>query len=112
MIVREFNSDDIYEIHTIGKTIRQQIGIMTLMACGAREFKLIGIENGEKPGLQFRVNKGASRQYIKVILEPNDTYTVISYRLKRITDEHIDIIDLYDIYCDQLNEIVYKLVNK
>jgi hypothetical protein len=111
MQVREFTFDDICNMQNIGKTIRQQIGISTMMACGAREFKLLGF-GSDKQGLQFRVNTSAKRQFIKVILQPNDTYTVIAYRLKRVTNEHIDIEDYYDIYCDQLSEIIYKMVNK
>ncbi len=109
--VKEFDFEDISRVQEITKTIRQQIGIGVLMACGAREWKLIGLDS-PKSGLQFRVNHSSKRQFIKVVLEPNDTYTVISYRLKRVTDEHIDIEDFYDIYCDGLSELVYKLVNK
>ena len=112
MQVREFSSDDIYEAHAIAKTILSQISLPTKMACGVREVKVIGIERGHKRGVQFRVNGGSKRQYIKVVLEPSDTYTVISYRLKRVTDEHIDIQELNDIYCDQLSEIIYHMVNK
>ena len=108
---REYSFEEITEMQQIAKIIRQQIGMRNLMACGAREFKLLGFDSPKK-GLQFRVNDGAKRQYIKVVLEPNDTYTVISYRLKRVTDEHIDIVDLYDIYCEQLGETVYRMVNK
>jgi len=111
MNAREYSYEDINEMQDIAKTIRQQIGFANLASCGAREYKLIGLESPKK-GVQFRVNASAKRQYIKVILEPNDTYTVISYRLKRVTDEHIDIVDLYDIYCEQLGETIYKMVNK
>lgn len=111
MQVREHSFDEIDEMQQIAKTIRQQIGVPNLMACGAREWKLLGFDSPKK-GLQFRVNAGAKRQYIKVILEPNDTYTVISYRLKRVTDEHIDINDVYDIYCENLGETIYHMVNK
>lgn len=112
MQVREFNSDDIYAAHAVAKTILSQISLPTKMACGIREIKVIGIESGHNRGVQFRVNGGTKRQFIKVVLQPNDTYTVISYRLKRVTDEHIEIVDLYDIYCDQLSEIIYHMVNK
>lgn len=111
MQVREFNFDEISDMQMIGNTIRKQIGLSNLMACGAREYKLLGFDSSKK-GLQFRVNAGSKRQFIKVVLEPNDTYTVISYRLKRVTDEHIDINDVYDIYCEQLGETVYRMVNK
>ncbi len=111
MNVREFSYDQIDEMQQCAKIIRQQIGKANLLACGAREWKLLGFDSPKK-GLQFRVNAGSKRQFIKVVLEPNDTYTVISYRLKRVTDEHVDIVDLYDIYCEQLGETVYRLVNK
>lgn len=109
--VEEFSYEDICEMQQCVAAIRKQIGLPTLMACGAREWKFIGSPS-EKMGLQFRVNSGVKRQYIKVVLEPNDTYSVISYRLKKVTDEHIDIQDKYDIYCDMLSETVYRLVNK
>lgn len=111
MNVKEFSYEQIDEMQQIGKTIRQQIGIPNLMACGARDWKLLGW-NSPKQGLEFRVNHSNKRQYIKVILEPNDTYTVISYRLKRVTDEQIDVIEFKDVYCDMLGELVYRMVNK
>jgi hypothetical protein len=111
MNIREYSYEDIDQMQQISKTIRQQIGVANLMSCGAREFKLLGFDSPKK-GVQFRVNHSAKRHYIKVILEPNDTYTVISYRLKRVTGEHIDIVDLYDIYCENLAETIYRMVNK
>jgi len=111
MNIREYSYEDIDQMQQISKTIRKQIGVANLMACGAREFKLLGFDSPKK-GVQFRVNHSARRQYVKVVLEPNDTYTVITYRLKRVTNEHIDINDVYDIYCEQLGETVYRMVNK
>ncbi len=111
MQVREYSCDEIWKMQEIAKTIRQQISVKTLMACGARDFKSLGWDS-DKKGLEFRVNAGSKRQFIKVVLEPNDTYTVISYCLKRVTNEHINIEDFYDIYCDQLGEAVYYMVNK
>ena len=114
-IVTEFTSDQIYAAHDIAKTIMKQISITTKMACGAREYRVNGLDNPgfeTKRGIQFRVGAGSKRQYIKVVLEPNDTYTVICYRLKRVTNEHVDIEQFNDIYCDQLSEIIYHMVNK
>jgi len=111
MQIREHSYEDIDEMQQCAAIIRKQIGAQVLMACGAREYKLLGFDSPKK-GVQFRVNHSSKRQYVKVILEPNDTYTVICYRLKRVTDEHVDIEDLYDIYCEQLSETVYRMVNK
>ena len=109
--IREFTSDQIYAAHEVAKTIMKQITIQTKLACGFREPSVIGIGD-PKHGLQFRVGAGSKRQYIKVVLEPSDTYTVICYRLKRVTNEHVDIEIADDVYCDNLSEIIYHLVNK
>lgn len=92
----------------VSNAIREQIGIGNLMACGAREWKSIK----GKEGLNFRVNAGRKRQFIDVILDPCDTYTVISYKLKNVTDERIELERTSDVYCTELGDIVYHMVNK
>lgn len=109
MIVRELSFEDINKMQEINKIIRQQIGNITLMACGAREWRFL--ENG-RSGTRFRVAASSKRQFIEIELMPNDTYEITSFRLKRVTDEKIIIEKHDDIYCDQLTEIIYRVVNK
>ena len=101
--------DDICRQQEIGKIIRQQVGISNLMACGAREWSFLKYGFN---GLNFRVNASAKREFITVYLESNDTYTVVHYKLKRVTNERIQLDACSDVYCDMLGEIIYKMVNK
>lgn len=109
MQVRELSFDDISEMQAIANIIRKQIGISTLMACGAREWRFL--EDGKK-GTGFRVNAGVKREYISISLEPNDTYTVKHYKLKRVTNEEIILSQFNDVYCEMLSNMVYRMVNK
>ena len=94
----------------IARTIKSQIGIRTLMACGARDF-VCGM-NGD---LSFKVGSSRGRiKMIHIILEPSDTYTVIykeKYNSgpKKYEDAYHKSVD--DVYCDMLADIVYGMVN-
>lgn len=107
MQVREYSYEDIDEMQQCAAMIRQQITNSTLMAVGARNWKF-----SEHKGVVFQVNAGSKRQYIEVILKGDDTYTVISYKLKRVTNERIVLESGSGIYCSELGETVYGMVNK
>ena len=108
MQVRELSYEDINEMQQIAKTIRQQIGMVTLMACGARNWRFL--ENGKR-GISFQVGAGSRRHFINIGLEPDDTYTIVSYKLKRITNERIQLAAHTDIYCDQLTDLIYRMTH-
>lgn len=112
MQIKTFDYENICEMQEVAKTIRQQIGLKNLMAIGAREWRFLGWHAQGKQGLSMRVGAGSKRQFIEILLEDNDTYTVISYKLKRVTDIRIELERATDVYCEILGEIVYRMVNK
>lgn len=85
------------------RTILRQIGPMTLMACGARNYVDLG------DGVHFNVLTGRSHKIV-VKLAANDTYTVERVRLRNYTVESVE--HATDVYCDQLSDVVYHMVNK
>jgi hypothetical protein len=88
-----------------------QLSIGTKMAIGAREPS----STDEGRTLRIRVG-GAAKRYITVTLEWTDTYTVklIGPPLKADGPDawcHV-YEESSDIYVDQLNDVVYRMVNK
>jgi hypothetical protein len=105
--VREFSYDDIVYMQQVAGAIRKQIGVQTLMACGAREWKFLN----DGIGLRFRVNQGSKRQFIEIALNSLDLYDITLSRIKR--DNTVEILEEeHGIYCDQLRDTVYHMVNK
>ena len=102
-----YEYDELTDMQDKCKEIRKQIGIMTLMACGAREFKFL--EKG-KIGLKFRVNHGRTHQYMIIELNSLDYYNVILKRMTKIEEKILE--EYYDIDCTQLSDTVYRMVNK
>jgi len=85
-----------------GETQRQ-IGVMNLMACGAREFK------GDADSLTFRVGcRRAVKAYVTVTLEPSDTYKVERVELDRRWNRTV-VDELDGVYCDNLGAVVRKM---
>lgn len=86
----------------IAKTILSKLGGNRFITMtGAKHF--VGLS---EPGLQFdlptdteAINKVTR---LRVILEPCDTYTVISFRKKRGQLEYIEVTRQSGIYCDML----------
>lgn len=91
------------------KVIWQQISTGTKMACGAREASVD--VDGSKPYLRFRVTiKPNQRHFIRVWLEPSDTYTVSLVSFRNNEMKEVERAD--DIYCDNLSEVIYHMCNK
>lgn len=92
------------EASQIAATTRSQIGVMNLMACGARKFSYSA--DGQ---LTFKV--GGRMRSIEITLDASDTYTV---RLVRITRNYSRVVveEHSDVYCDVLGQVVYGAVNK
>lgn len=91
---------------TIGNTIWKQISIMTKMACGMRDPKLLD------SGLSVKV--GGRMTWIEITLTPADTYTVELVKISKRQGRQVRLVpeSFSDVYCDQLSEIVYAMVNK
>lgn len=95
----------------IANTIKQQIGIRTLMACGARNFVC-----GMKGDLSFKVGSGRGRiKSVQITLNPSDTYTVVYREQYNSGPKKFEIAEEQsydDVYCDMLSDVVYSLVNR
>ncbi len=91
------------------RIIRDQVGLATLMAVGAKDFAYNDLDGDRY--LRFAV-KG-QRGYVtavKVILEPSDTYTVELVRMHKRTFE-FEVVKSSDlVYADALAQVVRALV--
>jgi hypothetical protein len=93
------------ETPSVPDVIWSQVSLATKMACGARS------PLGSGNTLTFVVLSG--KQYrIEVTLDPSDTYTVRYIKLSsRGTGFHV-LEEATDVYCDNLSEVIYHMVNK
>ena len=89
-------------------TIKDQIGRMTLLATGAREFLALPENDEQRGGLQFTVNRTRLTKIV-VRLAWNDTYTVEFLQLNPRTRiaRVVERVEL--VYCDNLSEVIYNL---
>lgn len=87
----------------IANTILSQISISTKMACGFRE--AVAVEQG----LRVKVARGS---IITVKLNGRDLYDVCHMRKKRGAWEMITLETANDVFCEDLSECVYHMVNK
>lgn len=87
-------------------TTWRQIGLMTKMACGAREAKY----DSENDALIFKVGGGARCAYVKITLNASDYYDLVMYRIR--ANKVTELESHTDIDCVQLSEVVYHMVNK
>jgi hypothetical protein len=85
-------------------TIWKQINIGTKLACGARN--PTACSNG---ALQFQVERGGKYMFVELL--PSDTYKVTLKRFRKGCDTKV-LEEKEDVYCDQLSEIIYHMVNK
>ena len=95
----------------IANTILKQIKAAdkwALAACGFRQ--PVATENG----VQFRVSitSPSTKHYIKITLDPSDTYTVERIKVKRGSYEIINEAEISGVYCDQLASVVYNFCHK
>lgn len=95
---------NVYESNlTVAKTILEQLGGGRLMAMtGARNF--VGSENSlsfKLPNTRDFVKNGVN--YVRVVLDPSDTYTVTFSRVRGL--KVVEIASHSDVYCDQLQDI-------
>lgn len=103
--VTEHSYEDICEMQQMANTIRKQIGLSNLMACGAREYSFLGFS-----GIKFKVNHGRARQYMTIVLTARDDYNV---ELRKITKDGEKILERAEgVYCENIGDVVYHMVNK
>ena len=96
---------------TEAKIIFSQISITTKMACGIRELKAFRNSKDETV-LSFRVGQGQCGFYILVTLNSADTYEVKLSKMKRKNHELVTVEEVKDVYCDELSDTIYHMVNK
>lgn len=89
-------------------TIKQQIGMMTMMAVGGRDFRALPETDTQRGGLRFTVNRSRLTQIV-VRLMWNDTYTVEFVKVNSRTGAERVVKSYDDTYCDQLSDLVYDL---
>jgi len=107
----ERTHEEICELQQMTNVIRQQIGIPTLMACGARKYTC-GWSSDGYPHLNMQVGDGKKGLYIRVTLLPSDTYTVELFQAMRAQHVLKQIEEYEDVYCEQLGSMIYHMVNK
>lgn len=85
-------------------TTRRQIGVMNLMACGARDFVTgpdsLAFRAGSKRGIVAKVI---------VTLDPDDTYTVRYVAMKARTYEIVTDESVSMVYADSLGATVRQM---
>ncbi len=90
---------------TVANTILEQLG-------GNRFLAMTGARNlaGDATSLSFRLpGNGFAKNginYVKVTLEPSDTYTVVFKKIGRAPGFKVTEFDkVEDVYCDNLREV-------
>jgi hypothetical protein len=84
----------------IANTIKQQIGVNTLMCIGAHQFTALPESDSILGGLTFKVGRNPKMKQggtCTIKLMPSDTYnvTIVAARGKVL-------LDVTDVYCDSL----------
>lgn len=87
----------------IANAILDQISFWTKAACGFRE--MVAVERG----LRVKVLRG---HFLTVTLNGRDLYDVVHTRKKRGKYEWVTVESKSDIYCDQLSDVIYHMLNK
>lgn len=88
---------------TVAKTIAESLGGGTLFMLGAKNL----VDHGD--GLSFRVrgSKKPLANYVKITLDPSDTYTVEFKRLGRAPNFKVfDVADYSMVYVDMLHDLI------
>lgn len=89
-------------------TIKSQIGRMTMMSIGGRDFKAMPESETQRGGLRFTV--GRTRLTVIVVrLMWSDTYTVEFVRINARTGAERVVKSYDNTYCDQISDLVFEL---
>ena len=91
--------------NTVGNIIWQQIPVMTKMACGMRDAHLI------PKGLCVTVGRAQTR--LEITLNGGDLYDCRLIHIGRAPKRAVTVVEEHtDIFCEDLGEILYHMVNK
>lgn len=87
----------------VANTIRQQIGHRAFVMMGARDLA------GDQNSLRWRVGRnGKGVNLVQVQLDPDDTYTVRSYRVRKVN--HVPqatvVAEQSGVYVDSLHSTI------
>ena len=87
----------------IAATIQNQIGNRALYMLGAKNL----IDHGD--ALSFRIRGSRKANYIKVTLDPSDTYSIEFKKLGRAPAYKVtDVADFSGVYVDSLHAIIER----
>jgi hypothetical protein len=100
------------DIKQIADAIYSQISVSTRMACGVRNL-ICGKSSDDLPYLQMRVGDANKWLYIRIYYMPSDTYNVELCKVKgKPSYDVVQLEEAEDVYCEQLSQIIYHMVNK
>lgn len=85
----------------IAETIRRQIGGGSLFMLGARNL----LDHGN--AFSFRIRGSRKVNYVKITLDPSDTYTMEFKKIGRSPKFKVtDVAIFEDVYCDMLHSLI------
>ena len=90
--------------NTVATTIRAQLGNGTLTMLGAHTL----IDHGD--ALSFKIRGSRKANYVKVILDPSDTYTVEFVKLGRAPSFKVtEVASFSMVYADNLHQVIERV---
>lgn len=95
-------------MNQVANTIKQQIGVKTLMACGARNF----LASATSLEMEVLEDARAVIKLLTVTLNGKDLYDVELVVLSMRHMSRTVIEEKTDIFCENLSDVVYRMCNK
>jgi len=83
---------------TVANTIREQLGRMALVMLGASDFVY------DESSLQFSIKGSRVANKVRIVLDPDDTYTVEFWKGRGIKMARVSEFD--GVYADQLHDLI------
>jgi hypothetical protein len=87
---------------TVAHEIQRQLGTKTLALLGATHL------GGGKNYLQFRIKGCRKINLIKIVLDPNDTYSVQFWWIGAKASVVRQVSEFEGIYCDSLHDLIER----
>ena len=84
----------------IANEIRRQLGPQTFALLGAYQLA------GGKNYLQFKIRGCNQINFVKITLDPSDTYTVEFWYIGRMAANVRKVAEVEGVYCDQLHDVI------
>lgn len=86
---------------SVAKTISESLGGGTLFMLGAKNL----VDHGD--GLSFRVRGSKRVNYVKITLDPSDTYSVEFKKIGRAPSFKVtEVSDFSMVYVDRLHDLI------